>query len=143
MVMQGARAGFVGDDEKRADPRVDRRRHWISEKRFSFRPRRPPILRAVRQAGQLSGRRFVVGGQRTRQPSRRLSPVSAERLGLGPRKGAPRPASRTTLSSRPSLRSRSTGFERRWRPGFGKAWFSPGYGNGMRFRCSLKESNLD
>ena len=39
------------------------------------------VLRPARQAGQLPGRGEPVGGQRSRQPADRLSPVSAARVG--------------------------------------------------------------
>ena len=64
-----------------ADRGLDPRRHELSQAGTAFGRRRPAILRAARQAGQLSGRSVAVTGQRAREPAGRLAPVSAGRLG--------------------------------------------------------------
>jgi len=75
------------DRKERRSQSLDRRRHGIPEEGRSFRWRRPAVLRATRQAGQLSDCGVVVGSQRAREPADRLSALSSR--GLGGRSSSP------------------------------------------------------
>ena len=57
------REGAAGDDARRADRGVDRRRHRLSQEGSAFDRRGAAVLRAVGQAGQLPGGGLVVDRQ--------------------------------------------------------------------------------
>ena len=78
---------FVLPRKVRRSKSLDRRRHGIPEEGRSFRWRRVAVLRATRQAGQLSDCSVVVGSQRAREPAGRLSALSSR--GLGSRSSSP------------------------------------------------------
>ena len=112
---QGARAGDAGDRASRTDRGLDHRRYVLPQAGHPFGRRASSVLRAARQAGQLSGGGDVVDRQSSCQPADRLSAVSAE--GLGRRCGS---AARKRMfprrsDSRPSRRSRWRRSARRWR----------------------------
>ena len=79
----GARAGAAGDRAARPGAVLDRGRHRLPEAGQALGRRRPAVLRAARQAGQLSGGGQPVGGERPCQPADRLSALPARGLGRG------------------------------------------------------------
>src|SRR6266480_2809531 len=86
-VGQSARAGCAGDRAARPDRGLDYRRYVFSKVRLQVGRRAASVLRAAREASQLSGGSDVVDGQSSCQPADRVQALSA--AGMGKRRGPP------------------------------------------------------
>ena len=86
------RPGAAGHRTTRTDPRLDDRRHRRAQKGHAFGGRGTAVPRSVGQTGQLPGRGYSVGRQRSRQSAAGAPALSPEVLGR--RSGTARPRGR-------------------------------------------------
>ena len=97
---------LAADGPARPRGRVDRRRHRVPQERPAFGGRGPAVLRRPGQTGQLPSGGECVGGERGREPARRLSALPAGELGERRTAGGGPPGCPTTSRFSRSGRSR-------------------------------------